>query len=169
MKSILHPYKMRTTYMIKCTNSCCGWLASSFLHCLHQSTICENTTWNSMTCHLLGVACSSWSILLIASTKHLKYPSDHHFHVSLPSTTLGLSTHRRQASTLGRSDLSPRTILDTHLKRFDWLIQVMDLILISILSTKSVQTTLLNQMALYSFHVMLKDHLKTKLRYLKYS
>ena len=28
---------------------------------------------------------------------------------------------------LGRSDLSPRTILDTHLKWLDWLIQVMDL------------------------------------------
>ena len=25
-------------------------------------------------------------------------------------------THRRQAPTLGRSDLSPRTILDTHVK-----------------------------------------------------
>ena len=90
-----------------------------------------NTTWKIMISSLLGVACFSWSILLIASTKHLKCPSDHHFHVSLPSTTLGLPTHRRQAPTLGRSDLSPRTILDTHLKRFDWLIQVMDLILMS--------------------------------------
>ena len=53
---------------------------------------------------------------LIASTKHLKCPLDHHFYVSLPSTTLGLPTHRRQAPTLGRSDLSPRTILDAHLK-----------------------------------------------------
>ena len=32
----------------------------------------------------------SWSTLLIASTKHLKCSSNHHFHVSLPSTTLGL-------------------------------------------------------------------------------
>ena len=87
-----------------------------------------NITWNIMTSSLLGVACFSWSILLIASTKHLKCPSDHHFHVSLPSTILGLPTHRRQASTLGRSDLSPRTILDTHLKYLDWLIQVKDLI-----------------------------------------
>ena len=77
-----------------------------------------NTTWNIMTSSLLGVACFSWSTLLISSTKHLKCSSDHHFHVSLPSTTLGLPTHRRQAPTLGRSDLSPRTILDTHL--IDW-------------------------------------------------
>ena len=106
--------------------SCCGWLASSFDLCLHEITIWK-TTWNIIISSLLGVACSSWSILLIASTKHLKCPSDHHFHVSLPSTTLGLPTHRRQAPTLGRSDLSPRTILDTHLKWLDWLIQVMDL------------------------------------------
>ena len=86
-----------------------------------------NTTWKIMISSLLGVACFSWSTLLIASTKHLKCPSDHHFHVSLPSTTLGLPTHRRQAPTLGRSDLSPRIILDTHLKLLDWLIQVMDL------------------------------------------
>ena len=108
------------------------WLAClifwSMLAWEHQ---CESTTWNIMTSSLLGVACFSWSTLLIASTKHLKCSSDHHFHVSLPSTTLGLPTHRRQAPTLGRSDLSPRTILDTHLKRFDWLIQVMDLILMS--------------------------------------
>jgi hypothetical protein len=57
---------------------------------------------------LLGVACFSWSTLLIASTKHLKCPSDHHFYASLPSTTLGLPTHRWQAPTLGRSDLSPK-------------------------------------------------------------
>ena len=68
----------------------------------------ENTTWNIMTSSLLGVACFSWSTLLIASTKHLKCSSDHHFHINLPSTTLGLPTHRRQAPTLGRSDLSPK-------------------------------------------------------------
>ena len=53
-----------------------------------------------MTSSLLGVACFSWSTLLIASTKHLKCSSDHHFYVSLPSTTLGLPTHRRKAPTL---------------------------------------------------------------------
>ena len=111
---------------IKCSNSCCGWLASSFVQCLHERTV-WNTTWIAMTSSLLGVAFFSWSTLLIASTKNLKCPSDHHFHVSLPSTILGLPTHRRQAPTLGRSDLSPKTILDTHLKWLDWLIQVMDL------------------------------------------
>ena len=158
-----------------------------------------------MTSSLLGVACFSWSILLIASTKHLKYPSEHHFHISLPSITLSLPTHRRQAPTLGRSDLSPRIILDTHLKWLD-LIDPSDglnlmsdldsffksfsfylfksfsfyqmisnhhlnlnfifnssLILIFILSTKSVQSTLHNQIALYSYLVMLLDHLKTNL------
>ena len=87
--------------------SWCGWLALFFDPCLHERTI-WNTTWIFMTSSLLGVACFSWSILLIASTKHLKCPSDHHFHVSLPSTTLGLPTYRRQAPTLGRSDLSPK-------------------------------------------------------------
>ena len=106
--------------------SCCGLLALSFDQCLHERTIL-NTTWIDMTSSLLGVAYFSWSTLLIALTKHLKYSSDHHFHVSLPSTTLGLPTHRRQAPTLGRSDLSLRIILDTHLKWLDWLIQVMDL------------------------------------------
>ena len=104
------------------------WLACfifrSMLAWEHQH---ENVTWNIMISSFLGVACFSWSILLIASTKHLKCPSDHHFHVSLPCTTLGLPTHRRQAPTIGKSDLSPRTILDTHLNWLDWLIQVMDL------------------------------------------
>ena len=102
--------------------SCCGWLASSFDQCFHERTTL-NTTWNNMISSLLGVACFSWSTLLIASTKHLKCFSDHHFHVSLSSTTPGSPTHRRQAPTLGRSDLFPkRTILDTHLKYLDWLI-----------------------------------------------
>ena len=87
--------------------SCCGWLASSFDQCLHERAI-WNTTWITMTNSLLGVACFSWSTLLIASTKHLKCFSDHHFHVSLPSTTLGLPTHRRQVPILGRSDISPK-------------------------------------------------------------
>ena len=104
--------------MIKCTFLL--WLACfifwSMLAWEHQR---ENTTWNIMTSSLLGVACCSWSTLLIASTKHLKCSSDHHFHVSLLSTTLGSPTHRRQAPILGRSDLSPRIILDTHLKWLD--------------------------------------------------
>ena len=112
--------------MIKCTFLL--WLTCFiFWSLLAWEYQFENTTWNIMISSLLGVACFSWSTLLIASTKHLKYSSDHHFHVSLPSTTLGSPTHRRQAPTLGRSDLSPRTILDTHLKWLDWLIQVMDL------------------------------------------
>ena len=112
--------------MIKCTFLL--WLACfTFWSMLAWEHQCENTTWNIMISSLLDVACFSWSTLLIASIKHLKCPSDHHFHVSLPSTTLDLPTHRRQAPTLGRIDLSPRTILDTHLKWLDWLIQVMDL------------------------------------------
>jgi len=80
--------------MIKCTISWCGWLASSFLDlCLHERTT-KNITWNSMTNSLLVCYLLSWSILLIASTKHLKCPLYHHFHVSLPSTTLGLPTPR---------------------------------------------------------------------------
>jgi hypothetical protein len=65
-------------------------------------------TWIIITNSLLDVACFSWSILLIASTKHLKCFSDHHFHISHPSTTLSLPTHRRQAPTQGRTDLSPK-------------------------------------------------------------
>ena len=122
--------------------------------------------------------------------------------------TLGLPAHRRQDPTLGRSDLSPRIFLDTHLNWICWLTQVMDLIwwvtmnpslspflytclspflstkwfLIvtrtltsswvwswsSNLSTKCVQSTLHNQMTLYSLLVMLLDHFKTKFRYLKH-
>ena len=112
--------------MIRCTFLL--WLPCFFFLSLlaweHQF---ENTTWNIMTSSLLGVAYFSWSTLLIASTKLLKCSYDHHFHVSLSSTILGLPTHRRQAPTLGKSDLSLRTILDTHLKWLDWLIQVMDL------------------------------------------
>ena len=108
--------------MIKCTFLL--WLACFFISYL--------LAWEyHLNIHelllLLGVACFSWSTLLIASTKHLKCSSDHHFHVSLLSTILGLPTHRRQAPTLGRSDLFPRIILDTHLKWICWLIQVMDL------------------------------------------
>ena len=84
----------------------------------------ENTTWNIMISSLLGVACFSWSTLLITSTKHLKYPSDHHFHVSLPSTTLGLPTHRWQAPTLGRSDLFQEPFLIS--LEMTWLIDSSD-------------------------------------------
>ena len=112
--------------MIKCTFLL--WLTCfifwSMLAWEHQR---ENITWNIMISSLLGVACFSWKTLLIALTKHLKCFLDYHFHVSLPSIILGLPTHRRQAPTWGRSDLSPRTILDTHLKYLDWLIQVKDL------------------------------------------
>ena len=88
--------------------SCCGWLASSFDQCLHESINVRIPLEISRLALFLGVACFSWSILLIASIKHLKCPSNHHFHVSLPSTTLDLPTHRQQAPTLGRSDLSPK-------------------------------------------------------------
>ena len=90
---------------IKCTLLSYGWLASSFDQCLLESTKCKNTPWITMNCSLLGVACFSWSTLLIASTKHLKCSLNHHFHVILSSTTLGLPIHRRQAPTLGRNDL----------------------------------------------------------------
>jgi hypothetical protein len=75
---------------------------------LHESTTCENTTWIPMICSLFRCCLLSRSTLLISLTKHLKCFLDHHFHVSLPSTTLGLPTHRWQAPTLGRSDLSPK-------------------------------------------------------------
>ena len=91
-RSNLHPYEMKTTLWSSAL-SCCGWLASSFDHCLHERTT-KNITWNSMTSSRLGCSLLSWSILLMASTKHLKCPLDHHFHVSLPSTTLGLPTPR---------------------------------------------------------------------------
>jgi hypothetical protein len=115
---IWRPLKIKCTIMM--------WLAcffiSSFLSWEHQS---ENATWNIMTSSLLGVTCFSWSILLIASTKHLKCPSGHHFHVSLPSTTLGLPTHRQQAPTLGKSDLSPKNY-SWHSLEITWLIDPSD-------------------------------------------
>ena len=121
---ILHPYKMNTTYDQVHFLVVVGLLYLLIFACMRASIWEYHLKYHDLS---FGVACFSWSILLIASTKHLKCPSDHHFHVSLPSTTLGLPIHRRQDPTLGRSDLSPRTILDTHLKWLDWLIQVMDL------------------------------------------
>ena len=79
--------------------SCCGWLALSFDLCFHESInfwIPLEISWLAL---FLGVACFSWSTLLISSTKHLKCSSDHHFYVSLLSTTLGLPTYRRQDPT----------------------------------------------------------------------
>ena len=103
MKSILHPYEMKTTN--DQVHNLELWLACFIIYqCLHECTI-WNITWIAMTSSLLGVACFSWSTLLIASTKHLKCSSDHHFHISLTSTSLTLPTHRQQAPTLGRSDL----------------------------------------------------------------
>jgi hypothetical protein len=181
---------------IKCTFLSCGWLASSFDQCLHERTMSVNTTWIVMTSSLLGVACFFLSSLLIASTKHLKCSSDHHFHISLPSTTLGLPTHRRQAPTLGRSDLSPKNH-SWHSLEIAWLIDpsdrlnlcetlnpslsyflstclspffyqkifncqynlnfifILSLVLIFNLSTKYAPSTLHNQMALYSFLIMI--------------
>ena len=88
--------------------SCCGWFASSFDQCLYESIHVRIPLEMSWLALFLSVACFSWSTLLIASTKHLKCSSDHYFHVSLPSTTLGLPTHRWQAPILGRSDISPK-------------------------------------------------------------
>ena len=124
MKSILQPYDLRATNMIKCTFLL--WLACFIIfHGLLESTKYENTTWNSMTSFPLGVACFSGPTLLIASTKHLKCFSDHHFHVSLPSTTLGLPIHRRQAPILGRSDLSSKNH-SWHSLEITWLIDPSD-------------------------------------------
>ena len=88
--------------MIKCTNSCCVWLASSFYQCLH-----ENATWIPMICSLLDVACFLDQSFLFSSTKHLKCPLDYHFHVSLLNTTLGLPT-KGGKPLQGRSDISPK-------------------------------------------------------------
>jgi len=114
--------------MIKCTIFRCGWLASSFLDlCLHERTT-KNITWNSMTSSLLGSCLLSWSILLIASTKHLKCPLDHNFHASLPSTTLGLPTPRAaRPSHREKWPLSKELFLIPTWIAFDWLTQVMDL------------------------------------------
>ena len=135
--------------MIKCTILL--WLACFFISSLlaweHQ---CENTTWNIMTSSLLGVACFSWSILLIASTKHLKCLLDHHFHVSLPSTTLGLPTHRRQAHTLGRSDLSPMNH-SWHSLEMTWLIDPRDR-----LNLMSNHETFFKS---FSFYQMISNHI----------
>ena len=109
--------------MTKCTIMM--WLACFFFYqCLYERTI-WNTIWIFMTSSVLGVACFSWSILLIASTKHLKCPLNHHFHVSLSSTTFDLHTHRRQAPTLGRSDLSPKNH-SWHSLEMTWLIDLRD-------------------------------------------
>jgi hypothetical protein len=71
--------------------SCCDWLASSFDQWLHERTIWNNTTWNPILC--VGYCLLSWSTLLIASTKHLKFSIDDHFHFSLPNPILGLPMH----------------------------------------------------------------------------
>ena len=122
-----HPYEMKTTLWSSAL-SCCGWPASSFDHCLHERTT-KNITWNSMTSSLLGCCLLSWTILLIASTKHLKCPLDHHFHVSLPNTALGLPTSRAASpSHREKWPLSKEPFLTLTWIAFDWLIQVMDLI-----------------------------------------
>ena len=103
---ILHPYEMSTTY-----DQVHFLVVVSLLHLLINACMRE----------LFGIPLEFpwlallWVLLLFldqpiwfASTKHLKCHSDHHFYVSLPSTTLGLPTHRRQAPILGRSDLSPK-------------------------------------------------------------
>jgi hypothetical protein len=122
-----HPYELRTMKRSSAL-SWCGWLASSFDQCLHERTICDNTTWIVMTSSLLGVACFSCSILLIASTKHLKCSSDHHLYVSLPSTTLGLPTHWVASPyTREKWPLFKEPFLTLTWNEFDWLIQVMGL------------------------------------------
>ena len=126
MKSILHPYEIWTTnYQVH------SLVVVGLLH--HLSMLAwEHQMWeyhlNSNDLFSFGCCLLSRSIILVASTKHLKCPLDHHFHVNLSSTTLGLPTKGGKPLHIGRSDLSSRTILDTHLKWLDWLIQVMDLI-----------------------------------------
>ena len=106
--------------MIKCT-CCCGWLASSLYLCLLESTKCENTTWNSLTCSLLGVAYFLDQPFWLLQLKHLKYPLDYHFHVSLPSTILGLPTKGDKPLHIGRSDLSLKNN-SWHSLEISWLI-----------------------------------------------
>jgi hypothetical protein len=81
-----------------------------------------------MTSSLLGVTYSLYQSFLFAPTKHLKCPLDHHFYVSLLNTTLGLPTKGGKPLHKGEVISLQRTILDTHLKCLDWLIQVRDLI-----------------------------------------
>ena len=106
--------------MIKCTNSCCVWLASSFYQCLH-----ENATWIPMICSLLDVACFLDQSFWFSSTKHLKCPLYYHFHVSLPSTTLSLPTKGGKPLHIGRSDLSPKNHY-WHPLEMTWLIDPSD-------------------------------------------
>ena len=80
--------------------SCCGWLAFSFHLYLHESInlrIPLEISWLTLFWVLLAFLDQSF---WFASTKHLKCFLNHHFHVSLLSTTLSLPTHRRQAPTL---------------------------------------------------------------------
>jgi hypothetical protein len=102
--------------MIKCTILSCGCLASSFPHCACMRELMWEYQLKYMTSSILGVACFSWSTLLIALTKNLKCSSDHHFHVSLLSPKLGLPTKGGKPLPKGEVTSLQRTILDTNLK-----------------------------------------------------
>ena len=122
MKSILHPYDLRTT------NDQVHYLVVvGLLHLLINACmrglfgIPLELPWLALFWVLLAFLDQPFWLLQLSISNVPRI-------TSLPSTTLGLPTHRRQAPTLGRSDLSSRTILDTHLKWICWLTQVMDLI-----------------------------------------
>jgi hypothetical protein len=76
---------------------------------------------NSIDLLSFGCCLLSRSTLLIASTKHLKCPLDYHFHISLPSTTIGLPIKGGKPLYIGRSDLSPKNH-SWHLLEIYWLI-----------------------------------------------
>jgi hypothetical protein len=143
-----------------------------------------------MTSPLLVLLAFSWSTLLIASTKHLKCSSDHHFQVSLQGPKLGLPTKGSKPLPKGEVTSLQRTILDTHLKWYclidpsdglnlmESLFKSFSFYLIKSFSfyhmTFKIEyqictpNTFHNQMALYSLLVMLLDQSKTKLRYLNH-
>ena len=111
--------------------SCCGWLALSFDLCLHESInmrIPLEISWLALFWVLLAFLDQSFWLLQLSilnvpriTTSMLAFQVPHMVYLHIGGKPLHL----------GRSDLSPRTILDTHLKYLYWLIQVMDLILMS--------------------------------------
>ena len=116
--------------MIKCTIVL--WLAYIFTSSL---LAWEHHMWeyhlNSNDLLSFGCCLLFRSTLLIALTKHLKCPLDHHFYVSLSSTTLGLPTKGGKPLHIGRSDLSPKNH-SWHSHEMSWLIDPCDgLILMS--------------------------------------
>ena len=103
--------------MIKCTNSCCGWLASLFHLCLHESInvrIPLEISWLALFWVLLAFLDQPFWLLqlCISNVPPFKYHT-------------WFTYKRRQAPTLGRSDLSPKNH-SWHSLEITWLIDPSD-------------------------------------------